>query len=67
MKISEISGMEGEMIMMQDLYEFNRTDTLSDGSIIGNYRPTGIRSSYARRLELAGYKPDTRLIRTAEA
>ena len=27
MKISEISGMEGEMIMMQDLYEFNRTDT----------------------------------------
>jgi pilus assembly protein CpaF len=66
MKISELSGMEGEMIMMQDLYEFNRTDTAPDGSIIGNYRPTGIRSSYAQRLEMAGYKPDTRLIRAAE-
>jgi pilus assembly protein CpaF len=66
MKISEISGMEGEMIMMQDLYEFNRTDIGSDGAIVGDYRPTGIRSSYARRLEIAGYKPDTRLIRTAE-
>ena len=67
MKISELSGMEGEMIMMQDLYEFNRTDIGADGAIVGNYRPTGIRSSYARRLEIAGYKPDTRLIRTAEA
>jgi hypothetical protein len=54
------------MIMMQDLYEFNRTDTGTDGMIIGNYRPTGIRSSYARRLEIAGYKPDNRLIRAAE-
>jgi len=66
MKISEISGMEGEMIMMQDLYEFNRTDIRPDGSIVGDYRPTGIRSSYARRLEIAGFKTDTRLIRTGE-
>jgi pilus assembly protein CpaF len=66
MKISEISEMEGEMIMMQDLYEFNRTDIRPDGSIVGDYRPTGIRSSYARRLEIAGYKTDTRLIRTGE-
>ena len=66
MKISEISGMEGEMIMMQDLYEFNRTDIRPDGSIVGDYRPTGIRSSYARRLEIAGYKTDSRLIRTGE-
>jgi hypothetical protein len=54
------------MIMMQDLYEFNRTDIRPDGSIVGDYRPTGIRSSYARRLEIAGYKTDSRLIRTGE-
>ena len=54
------------MIIMQDLYEFNLTNPAPDGSIIGNYRPTGIRSSYAQRLEMAGYKPDTRLIRAAE-
>ena len=67
MRISELSGMEGEMIMMQDLYEFSRTDTASDGKILGMFKPTGIRSTYARRLEIAGYKPDTRLIRAAEA
>jgi len=66
MKISEVSGIEGDMIMMQDLYEFVRTDTAADGSIIGNYRANGIRSSYGKRLEIAGFKNDTRLIRGAE-
>jgi pilus assembly protein CpaF len=66
MKISEISGMEGEMIMMQDLYEFARTDTAANGTILGQYRPTGIRSAYAHRLEIAGYKTDSRLIRANE-
>ena len=67
MKVSEISGMEGDMIMMQDLYEFVRTETGAGGTIIGNYAPTGIRSTYAKRLENAGFKPDSRLIRSAEA
>jgi len=66
MKISEVSGMEGDTIMMQDLYEFVRTDTGSDGSIIGTYKANGIRSSYAKRLEIAGFKTDARLIRGAE-
>ena len=66
MKISEISGMEGEMIMMQDLFEFDPHRYLRPtASIIGNFRSTGIRSAYAQRLETAGYKPDSRLIKTA--
>jgi pilus assembly protein CpaF len=56
MKISELSGMEGEMIMMQDLFEFVRTETSTEGKIAGNYQSTGIRSSYTQRLEIAGYK-----------
>jgi len=43
-----------------------RTDTATDGSIIGNYKSNGIRSSYAKRLEIAGFKNDARLIRGAE-
>jgi pilus assembly protein CpaF len=66
MKISEISGMEGDVIMMQDLYDFVRTDTGTDGHIIGNYVATGTRSTYAKRLEIAGFKAYSRLIRTAE-
>jgi pilus assembly protein CpaF len=66
MKISEITGMEGDVIMMQDLYEFVRGETTVDGKILGNSAATGIRSAYAKRLEIAGFKPDSRLIRSAE-
>jgi pilus assembly protein CpaF len=59
MKISEVTGMEGDMIMMQDLFEFVRTDTASDGTVVGHHAATGIRSAYARRLESAGYKTDS--------
>jgi pilus assembly protein CpaF len=63
MKISEITGMEGDMIMMQDLFEFARIDTGPDGTAMGHHGATGIRSAYAKRLEAAGYKPDSGLVR----
>ena len=66
LKISEITGMEGDTIMMQDLYEFVRGDVTTDGKILGTYNATGIRSTYAKRLEIAGFKADSRLIRSAE-
>ena len=59
MKISEISGMEGETIMMQDLFEFTRTEVAADGKIVGTYHSTGIRSYYAHQIEVAGFKLDT--------
>jgi pilus assembly protein CpaF len=67
MKISEISGMEGEMIMMQDLFEFVRTETTTAGKITGSYQSTGIRSSYTQRLEIAGYKTESKVIKTPAA
>ncbi|MHB8381870.1 MAG: TadA family conjugal transfer-associated ATPase [Candidatus Binataceae bacterium] len=63
MKISEISGMEGEMVMMQDLFEFKRTGMGPGGEVVGNFVSTGIRSSYSQRLEAAGMKLDARLFR----
>ncbi len=65
LKVSEISGMEGEMIMMQDLFEFVRGETNADGKISGTFQSTGIRSAYGQRLEIAGYKIDSKVIRTA--
>ncbi|HEY1850422.1 MAG TPA: CpaF family protein [Candidatus Binataceae bacterium] len=58
MKISEISGMEGETIMMQDLFEFTRTEVGADGKVVGTYHSTGIRSYYAHQIEVAGFKLD---------
>jgi pilus assembly protein CpaF len=65
LKISEITGMEGEMIMMQDLFEFVRTGINANGKILGTFRPTGMRSFYANRLEAVGYRFE-RLMRVNE-
>jgi pilus assembly protein CpaF len=61
MTISEVTGMEGDAIMMQDLFEFALTGTDAGGKVHGNYRSTGIRSAYAQRIERAGYKLETSL------
>ena len=58
MKISELVGMEGDMIMMQDLYEFHRTGVNAQGKVLGQYRKTGIRSAYKDRIEAYGYSMD---------
>lgn len=56
MKISEITGMEGDVVMLQDLYEFVRTGFAASGKIAGTFRPTGIRSAHSARLEAIGYR-----------
>jgi pilus assembly protein CpaF len=66
-RISEITGMEGDVIMMQDLWEFVRTGTGANGRIIGELRATGIRSVYHDRLEGVGYRMDRERARGAGA
>jgi pilus assembly protein CpaF len=58
MKVSELVGMEGDMIMMQDLYEFHRTGVNAQGKVLGQFRKTGIRSAYKDRIEAYGYSMD---------
>ena len=58
MKISEITGMEGDMVMMQDLFEFKRTGIGQGGKVLGQFRYTGIRSMYTDRVAAAGYRID---------
>ncbi|MEM6971355.1 MAG: CpaF family protein [Pseudomonadota bacterium] len=53
--ISEIVGMEGEVITMQDIFKFERFGTDGDGKIRGKYTATGIRSRYADRFRQWGY------------
>jgi pilus assembly protein CpaF len=57
-RISELTGMEGNTIMMQDLFEFVRTGISPEGKVIGSLRPTGIRSIYTPRFEAAGMRFD---------
>jgi pilus assembly protein CpaF len=52
--ISEITGMEGETITMQEIFLFERTGVDAQGQVIGRFRPTGIRPRFAERLKAAG-------------
>ncbi|HKR60211.1 MAG TPA: CpaF family protein [Pyrinomonadaceae bacterium] len=52
--ISEITGMEGETITMQEIFQFERSGVDSSGQVIGRFKPTGIRPRFAERLKACG-------------
>ena len=52
--VSEIVGMEGEVVTMQDLFVFEREGLDEDGKVLGHFRPTGIRPRFAETLRVRG-------------
>jgi pilus assembly protein CpaF len=54
--ISEVAGMEGDTIVLTDIFRFEQTGQTPDGKIIGQLKPTGIRPLFTPRLENAGFK-----------
>jgi pilus assembly protein CpaF len=55
-KITEITGMEGDTVLTQDLYEFEQTGIAPIGKVLGRFRAIGTRSFYAERMQAAGHK-----------
>ena len=53
--ITEITGMEGEVISMQEIFRYQRVGLTPDNKIIGHFTATGVRSAYAERFRLWGY------------
>jgi len=57
--IQEITGMEGDVITMQEIYTFRQTGVNSDGEVSGHFQATGIRPKFADRLRSFGVElPD---------
>ena len=56
MTVSEITGMEGDLIAMQDIFVFERQGMDEDGRIRGAFRATGNRPTFADRLAMAGFR-----------
>lgn len=52
--ISEITGMEGETITMQEIFQYERTGVDPQGQVLGRFRATGIRPRFAERLKACG-------------
>ncbi|MEL7213227.1 MAG: CpaF family protein [Pseudomonadota bacterium] len=53
--ITEITGMEGDVISMQEIFRFQRVGLTPDNKIIGHFTATGVRSHYSERFRMWGY------------
>ena len=53
--ITEITGMEGEVISMQEIFKFQRVGLTPENKIIGHFTATGVRSNFSERFKMWGY------------
>jgi pilus assembly protein CpaF len=53
-QIAEVQSMEGEVIVMQDIFRYQQTGFQS-GKVLGQFKPTGIRPKFVERLESRGF------------
>jgi pilus assembly protein CpaF len=54
-QITEITGMESEVVSMQDLFVFEKQGVSSEGRVLGTFNATGIRPKFAERLKAVGF------------
>jgi pilus assembly protein CpaF len=52
-QVTEVSGMEGDVITMTDIFVFEQTG-YEEGKVIGRFRPTGLRPKFIEKIEAAG-------------
>jgi pilus assembly protein CpaF len=52
--VAEITGMEGDVVTMQDIFVFRKRGIRENGEVIGNFVPTGIRPKFSERLLVSG-------------
>jgi pilus assembly protein CpaF len=63
--LQEITGMEGDIISMQEIFRFEQTGVDADGHVLGQFSATGVRPRFSDRLKTFGagvsedaYDPD---------
>jgi len=54
LSVQEITGMEGDIITMQEIFVFEKTGVGNDGTVLGHFRATGIRPKFVQRLKSFG-------------
>jgi pilus assembly protein CpaF len=57
--VSEITGMEGSTIQMQEIFHFKRLHTNEDGTVVGEFRATGLRPKCHDEMIRRGIRYDT--------
>jgi len=54
--ITEVVGMEGDTVVLTDIFKFEQTGVGPNGKILGELKPTGIRPVFGPKLEASGFK-----------
>jgi len=57
-QISEVAGMESEVITLTDIFVFQQNGTDPEGRLLGQFKPTGLRPMFSPKLEAMGYRLD---------
>jgi pilus assembly protein CpaF len=65
LSIAEITGMDQDVISMQEIFHFERKGIGPDGRVLGSFRPTGIRPKFLERLRVTGIVLPTHLFETS--
>ena len=65
--IAEITGMEGDIIQMQEIFKYVRTGTAADGTVQGHFLATGVRPRFLSRARAAGHQNSRQPISTPAA
>jgi pilus assembly protein CpaF len=66
-KITEVSGMEGERITLQDLFEYHQTGVDDTGRVLGTLRPTGSVPTFIEEIALRGIQFDRTMFDTTNS
>lgn len=64
-QVTEVAGMEGDQVSLQEIFKFEQTGVGPDGSVKGDLKATGIRPLFADRLEAYGVKLPDNLFNTS--
>jgi len=56
--LQEVTGMEGDIVTMQEIFTFDRLGIDEDGNVLGEVRATGVRPAFAEKLKLSGVALD---------
>jgi len=59
--LAEVTGMEGDMILMQEIFRFERRGIDANGMVIGELKPTGVRPKFMEVLSARGIEIDSRV------
>jgi pilus assembly protein CpaF len=57
-RVTEVAGMEGDVVTMQDIFVYEQEGVDEDGRVIGYHRATGVRPKFSERLERGGIRLD---------